>query len=132
MFISEVNSGFFYKSAAEREKLVEAERSFTNDKVNKVIELKKQVSLPLLCQFFISTCCCYRFVTPVVTVTQVLCLSTRRYSLISYLTFVNMIVYCRELTQCHLICQPRMELLLCGEQRDVIWKDLYQLVVELL
>jgi len=40
---SEVNSGFFYKSAAEREKLVEAERSFTNDKVNKVIELKKQV-----------------------------------------------------------------------------------------
>jgi len=40
---SEVNSGFFYKSAEEREKLVEAERRFTNDKVNKVIELKKQV-----------------------------------------------------------------------------------------
>lgn len=40
---SEVNSGFFYKSAAEREKLVEAERRFTNDKVQKVIDLKKQV-----------------------------------------------------------------------------------------
>jgi len=40
---SEVNSGFFYKSAEEREKLVDAERRFTNDKVNKVIELKKKV-----------------------------------------------------------------------------------------
>nr|CAB3229005.1 T-complex protein 1 subunit zeta [Phallusia mammillata] len=40
---SEVNAGFFYKSAAEREKLVEAERSFTNDKVNKVIKLKNEV-----------------------------------------------------------------------------------------
>uniref|UniRef100_H2Y3W6 T-complex protein 1 subunit zeta n=1 Tax=Ciona savignyi TaxID=51511 RepID=H2Y3W6_CIOSA len=40
---SEVNAGFFYKSAAEREKLVEAERRFTNDKVNKVIQLKKEV-----------------------------------------------------------------------------------------
>jgi len=40
---SEVNSGFFYKSAEEREKLVAAERRFTDDKVNKVIALKKQV-----------------------------------------------------------------------------------------
>uniref|UniRef100_F6Q0U4 T-complex protein 1 subunit zeta n=1 Tax=Ciona intestinalis TaxID=7719 RepID=F6Q0U4_CIOIN len=40
---SEVNAGFFYKSASEREKLVEAERRFTNDKVNKVIQLKKEV-----------------------------------------------------------------------------------------
>ncbi|XP_002739423.1 T-complex protein 1 subunit zeta [Saccoglossus kowalevskii] len=40
---SEVNAGFFYKSAAEREKLVEAERQFTDEKVKKVIELKKKV-----------------------------------------------------------------------------------------
>merc|ERR1712136_677100 len=40
---SEVNAGFFYKSAEEREKLVEAERRFTNDKVNKIIQLKKEV-----------------------------------------------------------------------------------------
>ena len=42
-FFSEVNSGFFYKSAEEREKLVAAERSFTDDKVKKIIELKKKV-----------------------------------------------------------------------------------------
>jgi T-complex protein 1 subunit zeta len=40
---SEVNSGFFYKSAEEREKLVQAERKFTDDKVNEVIKLKKKV-----------------------------------------------------------------------------------------
>lgn len=40
---SEVNSGFFYKTAEERQKLVKAERSFTDEKVNKVIELKKLV-----------------------------------------------------------------------------------------
>lgn len=42
-FFSEVNSGFFYKSAEEREKLVAAERKFTDDKVQKVIELKRKV-----------------------------------------------------------------------------------------
>lgn len=40
---SEVNSGFFYKSAEEREKLVKAERAFTDSKVQKIIDLKKQV-----------------------------------------------------------------------------------------
>lgn len=40
---SEVNSGFFYKSAEEREKLVQAERAFTDQRVKKIIELKKQV-----------------------------------------------------------------------------------------
>ncbi|KAL5477619.1 hypothetical protein EMCRGX_G024438 [Ephydatia muelleri] len=40
---SEVNSGFFYKTAAEREKLVAAERKYTDDKVSKIIELKKKV-----------------------------------------------------------------------------------------
>ena len=41
---SEVNSGFFYKSADERQKLVDAERKFTDDKVQKVIDLKRKVS----------------------------------------------------------------------------------------
>lgn len=41
---SEVNSSFFYKSAGEREKLVAAERKFTDDKVQQIIALKKKVS----------------------------------------------------------------------------------------
>ncbi|XP_065201193.1 T-complex protein 1 subunit zeta [Planococcus citri] len=40
---SEVNAGFFYKSAEEREKLVAAERKFIEQRVLKVIELKKKV-----------------------------------------------------------------------------------------
>lgn len=40
---SEVNSGFFYKSAEEREKLVSAEREFIEQRVKKVIALKKKV-----------------------------------------------------------------------------------------
>ncbi|KAK7087909.1 T-complex protein 1 subunit zeta-like [Littorina saxatilis] len=40
---TEVNSGFFYKSATEREKLVDAERAFIDDRVRKIIELKKKV-----------------------------------------------------------------------------------------
>lgn len=40
---TEVNSGFFYKSAEEREKLVSAERAFTDEKVKKIIELKRKV-----------------------------------------------------------------------------------------
>nr|XP_011426919.1 T-complex protein 1 subunit zeta [Crassostrea gigas] len=40
---TEVNSGFFYKSAAEREKLVQAEREFIDERVRKIIALKKQV-----------------------------------------------------------------------------------------
>lgn len=40
---TEVNSGFFYKSAEEREKLVAAERAFTDEKVKKIVELKKKV-----------------------------------------------------------------------------------------
>ena len=44
-FCSEVNSGFFYKSADEREKLVAAERKFVDDRVMQVIDLKKKVML---------------------------------------------------------------------------------------
>jgi T-complex protein 1 subunit zeta len=40
---SEVNSGFFYKTADEREKLVNAERQFIEARVKKLIELKKQL-----------------------------------------------------------------------------------------
>ncbi|EHB07037.1 T-complex protein 1 subunit zeta [Heterocephalus glaber] len=40
---AEVNSGFFYKSAEEREKLVKAERKFIEDRVKKIVELKKEV-----------------------------------------------------------------------------------------
>lgn len=39
----EVNSGFFYSSAEQREKLVESERRFTDAKVKKIIELKNLV-----------------------------------------------------------------------------------------
>ena len=42
-FFSEVHSGFFYKSASERGKLVAAERKFVDDRVQQVIDLKKQV-----------------------------------------------------------------------------------------
>ncbi|XP_014676132.1 PREDICTED: LOW QUALITY PROTEIN: T-complex protein 1 subunit zeta-like [Priapulus caudatus] len=40
---SEVNAGFFYKSAEEREKLVTAERQFIKDRVEKVIALKRKM-----------------------------------------------------------------------------------------
>merc|ERR1712098_241271 len=40
---TEVNSGFFYKSAEDREKLVVAERKFIQDRVEKILELKRKV-----------------------------------------------------------------------------------------
>lgn len=40
---SEVNSGFFYKTAEEREKFVTAERDFIDQRVRKIIEIKKRV-----------------------------------------------------------------------------------------
>ncbi|XP_068188057.1 T-complex protein 1 subunit zeta isoform X2 [Antennarius striatus] len=40
---TEVNSGFFYKSAEEREKLVASERKFIEDRVQKIIALKNSV-----------------------------------------------------------------------------------------
>lgn len=39
----EVSAGFFYKSAEEREKLVKAERKFIEDRVSKIIDLKRRV-----------------------------------------------------------------------------------------
>jgi len=40
---SEVNAGFFYSSAEQRDRLVDSERKFTDEKVKKIIELKKKV-----------------------------------------------------------------------------------------
>ena len=40
---SEVNSGFFYSSAEQREKLVESERKFIDQKLKKIVELKNLV-----------------------------------------------------------------------------------------
>ncbi|TEB38409.1 T-complex protein 1 zeta subunit [Coprinellus micaceus] len=40
---TEVNSGFFYSSAEQREKLVESERKFIDSKLKKIVELKNQV-----------------------------------------------------------------------------------------
>ncbi|XP_007935512.1 T-complex protein 1 subunit zeta-2 [Orycteropus afer afer] len=40
---TEVNSGFFYKTAEEKEKLVKAERKFIDDRVQKIIDLKYKV-----------------------------------------------------------------------------------------
>ncbi|KAK3115283.1 T-complex protein 1 subunit zeta [Teratosphaeriaceae sp. CCFEE 6253] len=40
---SEINSGFYYNSAAQREKLVESERRFVDEKLRKIVELKKDV-----------------------------------------------------------------------------------------
>ena len=53
---SEVNSGFFYSSAEQREKLVAAERQVTDDRVQKVIDLKRKVHQPALCTFHESSC----------------------------------------------------------------------------
>ncbi|KIK98347.1 hypothetical protein PAXRUDRAFT_823952 [Paxillus rubicundulus Ve08.2h10] len=40
---TEVNSGFFYSSAEQREKLIESERRFVDEKVKKIVELKNLV-----------------------------------------------------------------------------------------
>lgn len=40
---TEVNSGFFYSSAEQREKLVESERKFVDAKVKKIVDLKNAV-----------------------------------------------------------------------------------------
>ena len=42
---SEVNSGFYYSTAQQRESLVDAERKFTDDRVRQIIELKRKVLL---------------------------------------------------------------------------------------
>jgi len=43
---TEISSGFFYSNAEQREKMVEAERKFTDEKVKQIIALKRQVCTP--------------------------------------------------------------------------------------
>ncbi|KAI9868499.1 MAG: T-complex protein 1 subunit zeta [Trichoglossum hirsutum] len=40
---SEINSGFYYSNAEQRDKLVESERRFVDEKLRKIVELKKEV-----------------------------------------------------------------------------------------
>lgn len=40
---TEVNSGFYYSSAEQREKLVASERKFVDDKLKKIVDLKNEV-----------------------------------------------------------------------------------------
>ena len=40
---TDVHSGFFWSSAEQREKLIASERSFTNEKVQKILDLKRTV-----------------------------------------------------------------------------------------
>ena len=40
---SEINSGFYYSSAAQRDKLVASERRFVDEKLRKIIDLKNEV-----------------------------------------------------------------------------------------
>lgn len=40
---TEVNAGFFYKNAEERDRLVTSERKFIDDRVQKIVELKRKV-----------------------------------------------------------------------------------------
>jgi T-complex protein 1 subunit zeta len=40
---TEVNSGFFWSNADQRQKLIESERKFTDDKVMKIVELKERL-----------------------------------------------------------------------------------------
>jgi len=42
---SEVNSGFYYSNAEEREKMVLAERKWVDDKAKLIVELKRKASL---------------------------------------------------------------------------------------
>lgn len=43
---TEATAGFFYSSAEERERLVESERKFTDEKVRQVIDFKRRVCKP--------------------------------------------------------------------------------------
>lgn len=40
---SEINSGFFYSNAEQKDKLVESERKFVDSKLRKIVDLKKQM-----------------------------------------------------------------------------------------
>jgi hypothetical protein len=46
---AEVNAGFFYSSADQREALMKAERAYTDERCRKIIELKKKVCWAVCC-----------------------------------------------------------------------------------
>jgi T-complex protein 1 subunit zeta len=50
-FLSEINAGFFYSNAEQREKMVSAERRQVDERVMKIIELKNK-AICLLCPEF--------------------------------------------------------------------------------
>ena len=43
---SEVNSGFYYNSAEQREKMVQAERKWVDDRTEMILDLKRKVCKP--------------------------------------------------------------------------------------
>ena len=43
---TEVHSGFFWSDAEQREKLIQSERQFTDDRVLKIVELKRKLCTP--------------------------------------------------------------------------------------
>merc|ERR1719446_1756087 len=43
---SEINSGFYYNSAEQRQKMVDAERKWVDDKTKLILELKNKVCKP--------------------------------------------------------------------------------------
>jgi hypothetical protein len=47
--LSEINSGFFYSNAEQREAMVVAERRQVDEKVKKIIELKRKVGFSFVC-----------------------------------------------------------------------------------
>lgn len=47
--LSEINAGFFYSNAEQREAMVAAERRQVDERVQKIIELKNKVEYCTLC-----------------------------------------------------------------------------------
>lgn len=52
-YYSEINVNVMYTSAQEREKLVDSERKFVDEKIKKIIDLKRKVIIIYSLQIFI-------------------------------------------------------------------------------
>ena len=55
--LSEINAGFFYSNAEQREAMVAAERRQVDERVQKIIELKNKVRVLRSCMLVINTIC---------------------------------------------------------------------------
>ena len=55
-FHSEIDAGFFYSNAEQREAMVAAERRQVDERVRKIIELKDKVKLHV--QYILCSCYC--------------------------------------------------------------------------